>query len=76
MTPREITLDKIARIAVWHDVSVDDLLTRKGRECALVQARKDCAQYFMATGKSLAETARILRRDHTTIRYYIHGKKR
>ena len=76
MTPREITLDKIARIAVWHDVSVDDLLTRKGRECALVKARKDCAQYFMGTGKSLAETARILQRDHTTIRYYLYGKKR
>lgn len=76
MTPRQITIAKIDRIAFWHGVSADDVLHRKGRECALVDARKDCARYFIRDGKRLCETARILKRDHTTIRYYLYGRQR
>lgn len=78
MTPRERNIAQIDRIAFWHGLDHRDILLRwahRGRGAVMIDAKRDCAQYFMRKGKSLAETARIMDRDHTTVSYYLNGKK-
>lgn len=74
MTPRQMTLEEIDRIAFWHGVGVKDVLGRDRRKTPSA-ARRDCAQYFRRKGKSFLEISRILQRDHTTILYLVYGKE-
>jgi len=76
MTPRERNLADIGLIALRHGLTRHDILRRRGPQGIVTQARKACAEHFIRQGKSLCETARILDRDHTTIRYYLYGRNR
>lgn len=75
MTPRQATLEEIDRIAFWHGVGVRDVIGRDQRRSPTA-ARRDCAHYFRAKGKSFSEIGRILERDHTSIVYLVNGKAR
>ena len=75
MTPREMTLQEIDRIAFWHGVGVRDVIGHD-RHKHTASARRDCAHYFRAKGKSYPEIGRILQRDHTTVINLVKGKAR
>lgn len=46
------------------------------RNKRLVEARKAAIEAFRAAGFSLRGTARMIRRDHTTVCYWLHPKWR
>ena len=75
MTPREISMEEIDRIAFWHGVGVRDVIGHDRRKQPAA-ARRDCAHYFRAKGKSYPEIGRILHRDHTTVLNLVKGKAR
>jgi chromosomal replication initiation ATPase DnaA len=75
MTPRERNYDQIDRIAFWHGVGVNDVIGHNRRRSPTA-ARRDCAHYFRAKGKSFPEIGLILQRDHTTVIYLVQGKAR
>ena len=74
MTPREQTLQEIDAIVADHGFTHREILRRwghGGRNPRLLEARKHCALALMEGGRSLSETARVMGRDRTTIRYYL-----
>jgi chromosomal replication initiation ATPase DnaA len=75
MTPRQITLEQMDRIAFWHGVGVRDVINHDRRKHPAA-ARRDCAHYFRGKGKSFPEIGRILERDHTTVVNLVYGKAR
>jgi chromosomal replication initiation ATPase DnaA len=73
MTPHELTLSQIDRIAFWHEVGIKDVLS-KDRRLGPVAARRDVAVYYRHEGKTFQEIGRILGRDHTTVLNLVYGK--
>lgn len=50
-------------------------LTNGRRFAELVEARKECARrLFWGAHLSVADIGRVLRRDHSTVIYYLRGK--
>lgn len=74
MTPREKNLSDIGLIALRHGLTRHDILGRS-RDPKIVLARKQCAAHFAGMNKGLSEIGRIMRRDHSSIAYYLNGKK-
>lgn len=74
MTPREKNRDEIAKVAFWHGVSVDEVISRN-RKPHLVAARRDCAVYLHNRGKSFLQIGRILERERTTVINLVWGKE-
>jgi hypothetical protein len=65
----------IADVLRHHGITRDDLFSR-WRNADLVEARADAARRLRAAGFTLKAIARALRRDHTTVMYYIDDTRR
>lgn len=76
LTPRERNLADIGLIALRFNLTRHDILQRRGRKPRLTDARIAVAKHFLGKGKTLCETARIMERNHTTVRYYLFGRAR
>ncbi len=73
MTPRERNLADIGLIALRHGLTRHDVLGRSRKPIA-VAVRRECAEHFVAKGKGWSEIGRIMQRDHSSVRYLVHGR--
>ena len=75
MSPHERVMADIGLIALRHGLTRHDILSVDKRS-KVVDARAECARYFRAQGRTLADIGRILGgRDHSTIHNLLKGKR-
>lgn len=75
MTPAENVRKLLREVMADHRICADDFFSGI-REKHLVAARMDAARRLRACSYSVCHIGRILKRDHTTVRYYLDGDTR
>jgi isopentenyl phosphate kinase len=67
-TPREKNLQYVDRIAVWHKLTRHDV-TGPSKFKPVVNARRDCVNYFMLKGMHPTKIGDIINRERTSVLY-------
>ena len=71
MTPESV----LANVCTTYSVPLRTLLGRR-RDAWLSKARRDATRRLYALGMPPKEIGRRLKRDRTTILYFLHGRNR
>jgi hypothetical protein len=72
ITPRERIMSEMAAVAALHRVTLKEVLSPSRRRRDLGPARRAVARFlFLDRDLKVTHVARLMRKDHTTIYYYL-----
>jgi len=77
-TPYRLILDDLEEIAKKHQLTLDNIKQKHGyggRKLIILEARREACLYLRNRGWSYPRIAKFFERDHSTIMYYVRGKR-